>query len=166
MKPTIIRTLIKFQEGVDGATSRVCGFVTKSGGSWKGCRKDDDCKKKIVFPHSNIERNIVPDILYRCSLVPMLTGNGFIARSATVVKFPAIIQTVSKRGELSVSVSFGNKLFVYCPDDDGPEDLRIQSLARTLRNRIDLEDAIGVAQEFVDAACMIKHLHNQFRQCK
>ena len=38
-----IKTNIKFYKGLDNVEDRLYGFVTKSNGSWRGCR---DTKKK------------------------------------------------------------------------------------------------------------------------
>lgn len=160
IKPTVIKTNIKFKKGLDGIDGRVYGFVTKTKGSWRGCHEDAD-KKKIVFVDQAIAKNIVPDALYSCSLVPMHNDQGFIAKSAVLLKFEAMMKTICRKDVFMVSVKFGNKLYIYDPSSDNPRKKDIQGIAEILRIRIDLKDAFDVANEFVNAACMVRHMYEQ-----
>ena len=107
-----IKTNIKFHKGLDKAADKIYGFVTKSNKSWRGCNVTDE-KKKIVFVDPAIEPNIIPNMLYKCSLVPMRNDQGFIAKSATLIQFPGTISTVCRKNVFVVSVKFGNKVFIY-----------------------------------------------------
>ncbi len=65
-----IKTNIKFYKGLDNVADKLYGFVAKSNGSWRGCRETES-KKKIVFVDTAIAKDIIPNTLYSCSLVPM-----------------------------------------------------------------------------------------------
>lgn len=156
-----IKVYIKFQKGLGNAKDRIYGFVTKSDGSWKGCYETEK-KKKIVFVAQHIAQGIIPNVLYSCSLIPMREKHGFIAQSASVVKFKATISTVCRKGIFMVNVKFGNKIFIYDPSSKERRRNNIQIIAEKLRWRIELENAPCVAEEFINAACMVKRLYDQY----
>lgn len=160
IQSTKIKTNIKFYKGLDNVADRVYGFVTKINGSWRGCRKEDG-KKKIVFVDTTIAKDIIPNVLYSCSLIPMRNDEGFIAKSATIIKFEGVICTTCRKDVYVVSVKFGNKLYIYDPSSKERRKRDIKKIADTLRNRVDLVDAFNVAEEFINAACMVKHMYNQ-----
>lgn len=159
--PKTIKVYIKFHKGLDNAKDRIYGFVTKSNGSWRGCDKPE-AKKKIVFVAQHIAQDVIPNVLYSCSLVPMREKHGFIAQSASVVKFKAVVSTVCRKGIFLVNVKFGNKIFIYDPSSKEGRRNNIQTIAEKLRWRIDLENAPCVAEEFVNAAFMVKRLYEQY----
>lgn len=156
-----IKVYIKFQKGLGNAEDRIYGFVTKVNGSWKGCYETEK-KKKIVFVAQHIAQDIVPNVLYSCSLIPMREKHGFIAQSASVVKFRAVISTVCRKGTFMVNVKFGNKIFIYDPSSKEHRRNNIQAIAEKLKWRIDLENALCVAEEFVNAAFVVKRLYDQY----
>ena len=156
-----IKTNIKFYKGLGGVESRIYGLVTKIQGSWRGCRETDDCKKKIVFVDPSISKDIVPNVLYSCSLVPMKKEEGFIVKSAQIVKFKAIIETKITKSIFRVSVKFGNKVFVYDPDSKEKRHKDIKTIAESLRKRIDILDANQTAEDFLNSACIVKRLYEQ-----
>lgn len=43
-----IKTNIKFYKGLENVADRLYGFVTKTNGSWKGCRETESKKKNRV----------------------------------------------------------------------------------------------------------------------
>lgn len=160
IQSTKIKTNIKFYKGLDNVADRIYGFVTKTNGSWRGCRKED-CKKKIVFVDTALVKDIIPDVLYSCSLIPMRNDKGFIAKTATIVQFEGVICTTCRKDSYIVRVKFGNKLYIYDPSSKESRKRDIRRIADILRNRVDLVDAYNVAEEFVNAACMVKHIYNQ-----
>lgn len=157
---TRIKTNIKFYKGLDNVADRIYGFVTKINGSWRGCRIEDD-KKKIVFVDTAIAKDIIPNVLYSCSLIPMRNDEGFIVKAATIIKFEGMVRTTCRDDVFVVSVKFGNKLYVYDPSSRESRKRNIKKIADILRNRVDLVDSVNVAEEFVNAACMVKHMYNQ-----
>lgn len=70
-----IKTNIKFYKGLENVADRLYGFVTKTNGSWKGCRETES-KKKIVFVDPSIAKDIIPNMLYSCTLMPMRSETG------------------------------------------------------------------------------------------
>lgn len=159
-QPAKIKTYIKFYKGLDSMADRIYGFVTKVNGSWRGCRESDD-KKKIVFVDNAIVKDIIPNVLYSCSLVPMLNDNGFIVKSASMIRFEAMIRTSCRKNSFIVSVKFGNKRYIYDPASKDKQKNNIKKIADILRSRIDLADAHNVAEEFVNQACMVKRMYEQ-----
>ena len=157
-----IKTNIKFQKGLNNVDGRLYGFVTKTNGSWRGCR-ESDLKKRIVLVDAAISKDIVPNILYHCTLVPMYNGNGFIATAAKLVQFKGTISTVYRNKVYLVKVTFGNRTIIYDPSSKSPRLNDIKKIAELIRNRIDLENAQCVAEDFIDNACMIKRLYDQFQ---
>ena len=107
-----IKTNIKFYKGLDNVADKLYGFVAKSNGSWRGCRETES-KKKIVFVDTAIAKDIIPNTLYSCSLVPMRNEGGFIAKSATIIKFPGTVATVCRKNVFLVRITFGNKEYIY-----------------------------------------------------
>lgn len=152
-----IKTLIKFNRGLNNSADRIYGLVTKQNGSWRGCRKEDDCKKKIVFVDRSIADTIIPNVLYKCSLKPMKTEQGFIAMSATPIKFKAIIETKTRKNYSQVEVRFGNKSYVYSPSDKNGKS--IKEIADELRAREDLLNPCQVAEDFLDSVCIVKRVY-------
>ena len=161
-----IKTNIKFYKGLGGAESKIYGLVTKINGSWRGCREADECKKKIVFVDPSVSSDIVPNVLYSCSLVPMKKEEGFIAKSAQIIKFKAIIETKMTKSVFRVSVKFGNKLFVYEPDSNEKRHRDINAIAEALKKRVDLIDANQTAEDFISSACIVKRLYEQKDVCR
>lgn len=160
-QPVKIKTNIKFYRGLGNIEDRIYGVVTKVNGSWRGCRKDDGVKMKIVFVDAAIAKDIIPNILYCCSLTPMREGDGFVAKSAKIVKFPAVIRTICRKDAHMVQVKFGNKLYIYDPSKQETKKRSIEAIANALRNHVDLANACWVAEEFTNAACMLRHMYHQ-----
>lgn len=156
----LIKTIIKFYKGLDNVEEKLYGFVTKSDGSWRGCRESEP-KKKIVFVDYSASDNIIPGLLYKCSLKPMRSRHGFIAVTASPIKFPATLISVYRKGVYMVKIKFGNKTIIYDPSSKERRKRDIQKIADNLRNRLDLEDPRGIAEDFVSSACIVKHLYEQ-----
>lgn len=155
-----IKTNIKFYKGLDNVADKLYGFVAKSNGSWRGCRETES-KKKIVFVDTAISKDIIPNTLYCCSLVPMRNEGGFIAKSAAIVKFPGTIATICRNNVFLVRITFGNKEYIYDPSSKEKRKNDIKSIADILRSRNDLENAMSVAEDFIDNACIVKRLYEQ-----
>lgn len=162
-----IRTGIKFKRGENGSRNegRLYGFVTKENGSWKGCREEDERPKKIVFPHSDYENTIVEGMLYWVTLYPICNNKCFVATLVTLAKFDAKIETIARKGIFLVYVKFGNKKITYNPLSDEPKMKDIKGIADYLRGRIDLNNAQQVAEDFLDAACVVKSLLTKEKRC-
>lgn len=158
-KKVVITTNIKFQQEGTGTSTRLLGFVTKVNGSWRGCREDVELKK-IVFPAPYLQSSIVPGALYRCGLANMDNNKGFIAVSAKIVQFEATISTIVNPDENKVVVKYGNRVVVYNPASSDERENNIQTIANKLRSRIDLANSCQVAEDFIDAAFMLRQQYN------
>lgn len=160
-----IKTNIKFNDGLENVKGRLYGFVTKKDGSWRGCRVDEP-KKKIVFVDSLLEPTIIPNVLYSCSLIPMESKHGFIAKSAKLLMFEAniFVSCDNKHGSFVVSVQFGNRKFVYNPASSLSRERDIKAIADILRKRVDLKEAVSVAEEFINHAVVVKRLYAQYKE--
>lgn len=157
-----IKTGLKFKRGTsDGNVGKVYAFVTKENGHWRGCREDDDRKKKIVFADQSVSKSIIEGKLYWCKLIPMREDNGFIAMSAEMAKFKARIETIVKGKSFMVIVSFGNKKVVYDPTSSDEKRADIKGITDYLRHRVDLLDAQQVAEDFLDSACIVRGLYQR-----
>ncbi len=158
----IIKTNIKFLQGLNGDPNKLYGFITKVKGSWRGCREDIE-KKKLVFPDKKIAGNIIPNALYKCTLIPMKQEQGFIAKTAKIIKFRASVVTICNDDQYQVEVRFGNRRIIYNPESTDQSRNDIQTIANHLRGRQDLENSYLVAEDFIDSAFMVKHIFNQTR---
>lgn len=165
MIPKTIKTNIKFYSGLDDVEKRLYGFVTKVNGSWRGCR-ETELQKKIVFVDPSLIDKVIPNVLYSCTLIPMRNDNGFIVKSINLLQFEASISTYCRENkhQFSVTVKFGNKVFVYDPSSKEHRKRDITKIADILRNRADLLNAHSVAEEFINNACIVKRLYNQYQQ--
>lgn len=159
----MIKTNIKFNKGLGDDKDKIYGFVTKSKGGWKGCRETEK-KKKIVFVDFSIEKSIIPNVLYSCLLIPMCDGNGFIALSASIIKFKGVVAASYRNSHFSVKVSFGNRVIVYDPSSKESCKRNIKTIADKLRNHVDLKNAYEVTEEFINTACLAKRLNDQYHQ--
>lgn len=157
-----IKTNIKFYRGLNNIEDRLYGFVTKKDGSWRGCRVDEP-KKRIVFVDRDIAKDIVPNILYKCNLIPMHSKEGFIAKTAKLLQFPATIAMTCNDNIYRIHVRFGNKDIIYDPSSKDQQRNDIQAIANNLRKRLDLENAQRVAEDFIDNACVIKGMYEKER---
>lgn len=160
-----IKTNIKFYKGLDNAMDRLYGFVTKKNGNWRGCRIDE-AKKKIVFVDPSIASDIVPNVLYHCSLIPMQCNTGFIAKTAKLVMFEANIIADCNEDftSFSVKVKYGNKELVYDPGSREKRKRDIQGIARIIRLSIELKNAMIVAEDFINCAVEVKTLYNKYKK--
>ena len=145
---------------LDNVADKLYGFVTKANGSWRGCRQEET-KKKIVLVDPSVAPNIVPNTLYSCSLIPMRNDEGFIAKSASLITFKATINTRCHNNKFMVLVKFGNCTIIYDPSSKEKRKRDIKTIADNLRKRLDLVKPFEVAEEFVNAACMVKRMYDQ-----
>ena len=118
-------------------------------------------KKKIVLVDTVIAKDIIPNMLYSCSLIPMRNDKGFIAKTANIIQFPGTISTTCRKNVFNVRITFGNKVIVYDPADKTKRKSDIKLIAENLRTRFDLQNAQQVAEDFIDNACIIKRLYDQ-----
>ena len=156
-----IKTIIKFQRGTEGINKgKIFGFVTKQNGHWRGCRSTDECKKKIVLIGPKVPKQLLMNTPYNVTLEPMFSENGFIAISATPIKFDGKIITKVNKGEFKVICKFGMKTIMYDPTSNNKKHTCINDIANIIRHRVDLPPQ-QVAEDFVDSACLVKSMYNR-----
>lgn len=153
-----IKTNIKFKKD---SRDQLYGFVTKVGSSWRGCREEDTVKKKIVYADKKVQLSMEPGLLYHVVLIPMTVKDGFIAIQAQQMKFNAKINTELNDNKFKVSVSFGNKVFIYDPASKSKKRSDMNAIAQLIRERKDLEGSMQVADDFLDNAMMALVLYKR-----
>ena len=149
--PKRIKTYLKFQRSERDKTTFV-SYVRKENGSWKGCRENDEYKKKVVLADIGIAGTLVENVLYSAVLVPMKECMGFVAISAEPVKFTAKVEIVIEDERYAVDVRFGQKLITYEPASTMENRRSIDAIIQTLARRMDIRDAEQVIRDFKESA--------------
>lgn len=145
-----LKTNIKFKK--NQATGQFFGFVTKKDSSWRGCEEQQECKKRIVFVDRALSGSIIENALYHATLIPMKSGEGFIAISANLVKFEGKVETIIDSDTFVVNVKFGSRCFTYNPSSKNKKKNDISSIVKMLKGRVDLLDSECVINDFLEAA--------------
>lgn len=129
-----------------------------------GVRQDSPYPKKIVIIDREIANNLMVNMLYDCTLIPMTpvlnerTGEkhipGYIAIEANPVQFKATVTTQYIRGiKYHVEVSFGNKVIRFDPFRGVKETTKSLNACRAvLEKRCDVRDLMDVVEDFNTAA--------------
>lgn len=135
-----------------------------------GVRQDSPYPKKIVIIDREKANNILTNVLYDCTLIPMTpvlnekTGEnhipGYIAIEATPVQFKATVTTKYIRGiKYMVEVSFGNKIIRFDPFRGKRESVKSLPACRAiLEKRCDVQNLLEVVEGFEMAAVNIIEL--------
>lgn len=135
-----------------------------------GVRQDSPYPKKIVIIDREKANNILTNVLYDCTLIPMTpvlnekTGEnhipGYIAIEATPVQFKATVTTKYIRGiKYMVEVSFGNKIIRFDPFRGKRESVKSLPACRAiLEKRCDVQNLLEVVEDFEMAAVNIIEL--------
>jgi hypothetical protein len=138
-----------------------------------GVRQDSPYPKKIVIIDREMSNNILINVLYDCTLIPMgktlneKTGEehvpGYIAIEANPVQFKATISTKYIRGiKYNVEVSFGNKIIRFDPFRGQKESVKSLPACRAiLERRCDVKDLMDVVDDFTTAATNLIELMKQ-----
>ena len=147
---TIERTQIKFALSKGGG--EIIGFVSRNSKTkkLKGVRENSTYGKKIVVLSEDLKGKISPNLLYEVELKEMHNGNGFVAISAKLVKFPASFETtIEMREAYQIRILFGNKTIYFDPmNGRSPSSRTIQGVVGVLKCRQDIEDIDNVLLEF------------------
>lgn len=146
----IEKTQIKF--AISKETGETIGFVSRNSktNKLKGVREDSSFGKKIVVLSENLKGKIQPNVLYEVELKEMHNGNGFVAVSAEIVKFPAKFELITAtRSTYQIRILFGNKTVYFDPiNGRSPSSQTIQGVINVLRNRQDIENHEQVISNF------------------
>ncbi len=143
-----IKVYLKFGKTDENA---LCAFVTKEGGSWKGVRKKDPRKKKIVLVAREAYHHVIENVLYQATLVPMVGKDGFVAIRVKPVQFNAKVSVQPVGEEYFISVKFGGKEIIYNPKARIESYRNPEAVADMIASRPDIKNIIETVNEFWDA---------------
>lgn len=160
----VLKTRIKFM--FDEITKTHIAFITKDeNGNWRGCRENNQSKKKIVIPSKEIAMNVKDNILYQAVLINMDNDKGFIAKELEIIKFPATIETTIEPERYKVEVRFGNKKVIYDPQNGRQESRKtLPGVMNILKNRVDIENKEQVLENFYEIANQVLTLYIEYKK--
>lgn len=153
-QPKKIYTKLKFVKSED--TGAYIGFVSQNmkTGRIVGVRQDSEYPKKICIIDKKLSCQVVPNILYDVTLIPMKEKNGYIAIEITPVSFEATIETnYVPKAIYQVEIKFGNKTILFDPLDGKKESVRtVTGVREILEKRMDIQNIQQVVEDFMEAA--------------
>lgn len=160
-----IYTKLKFiRSEISGAP---ISFVSTNPISGQACgvRRDADVPKRICVCSSSIAETLVPNALYKCTLVPMLSGRGYVVIEAELMQFRAtVLSSYIKNVAYRVEAKFGNKTVVFDPFEGGKESVRNLGVCLdVLKKRIDVQNLEQVVRDFEHAGRVILKLLDRDR---
>ncbi|MDO4931573.1 MAG: hypothetical protein Q4E63_02810 [Prevotellaceae bacterium] len=142
-----------------------------------GVRQDSPYPKKIVIIDREMSNNILPNVLYDCTLIPMTktinkkTGEehipGYIAIEANAVQFKATVTTKYVRGSMyQVEVAFGNKIIRFDPFHGQKESVKsLPACLAVLEKRCDVKDLMYIVESFNTAAIeLVEQMKQDMRE--
>lgn len=149
-----IHTKLKFVKS--DKTGAYVSFVTRdlSSGRVYGVRQDSDKPKKICVLDKTLARDILLNVLYSATLIPMSEKKGYVVIDATPVQFEATIETTYvPKAIYKVEVKFGNKAIRFDPKDGRMWKTKtIQGCKEVLEKRVDIANINQVVNDFVYVA--------------
>lgn len=169
-KSNRVYTKLKFIKSEQ--TGSVISFVSQNPKTGRICgvRADSEYPKKICIVDKLLANDILMNVLYDCTLIPMSDRNGYVVIAAEPVQFNATIETTYIKGNIYlVEVKFGNKTLRFDPYNGKKESIRSLSAFRAvLEKRVDVKNIIQVVEDFEKAANKIILLLNtdQLKACR
>lgn len=156
----MIYTKLKFMKSEE--TGAYIGFVSQNSKTGKiaGVRQDSEYPKKICIVDKNLACQVVPNILYDVSLIPMKDKNGYIAIEITPVSFEAKMETTYvQKAIYKIEIKFGNKTILFDPLDGKKNSTRtLPGVREVLEKRMDIRNIQQVVEDFLEAArTLMKH---------
>lgn len=148
-----IFTKVKFCKSEE--TGATVGFVSQNPITKRVCgvHADSPYPKKICLVDKKLAPDILLNVLYDVTLIPMKEKNGYVAISATPVRFKATVEvTYVPKALYKVVVRFGNKTIVFDPKDGKKDTCRnMDKCLELLEHRVDVEDLASVVSDFADS---------------
>ncbi len=146
-------------------TGYIVGFVSQNPvtGIWHGVPEDKPYPKKICV----LDRSLVPYVLlkklYDVEMVPMKKKDGFVAKTAEPVLYPASVVCLHIPGMLyHVEAVFGGKRIVFDPSEtDDRSVCEMERAIDKLRSRTDVENLEQAVEEFTNESYRINKLFNK-----
>lgn len=144
-------TMLKFELSEKDHSSYI-GYVSQNTktGKVNGVRVDSHYPKRVCIVDAKINYLIIPGVLYRVTLIPMKSKQGYIVIEAEPYQFKATIKTnYIPKILYQVEVCFGQRKIVFDPLD-GRKSCRnsIKGVAEQLSKRFDIMDLQSVIAEF------------------
>lgn len=147
-------TKLKFEKSKE--TGAYVGFVSQDPTTKRiiGVRQNDPKPKRICIVDKAISSEIVPNILYSATLIPMSAKNGFIAIEVSPFSFKASVESnYVPKAVYQVEVRFGNKVIIFDPlDGKKPSVNTIAGCREVLEKRMDIKDISTVVEDFLEHA--------------
>jgi hypothetical protein len=120
-----------------------------------GVRANSVFPKEIVLVDKNLAHFILPNVLYRAVIIPMIEKDGYIAVEASPITFEATVETFYiPHTTYRLEVKFGGKTIIFNPMKGKKDSVRtIAGVRGVLENRMDIDKLPQVIADFNEAAC-------------
>ena len=153
-QPKRVHTKLKFTKSEK--TGAYVSFVSQNPKTGRICgvRQDSEYPKKICILDKKLMCDVLLNVLYDATLIPMAEKNGYVVIEVNPVQFKATIETTYvPKAVYVVEVKFGNKVIRFDPMDGRKDTIRtIEGCKSVLEKRVDIKDVTQVVEDFVDAA--------------
>lgn len=154
-----IQTFLKFKLSMLDGKPKYVGFVyVTAQGRYMGCRENDETHaKKICVVSRKLASTILPEVLYRCLIIPMRGKDGFVVISAIPNQFKATIETsYIPKAVYQIRIRFGQKTILFDPKDGKKDCVRtMQGVVKELSSRVDIDQLETVIRNFEEQAAVL-----------
>lgn len=155
-EPATARVYTKLKFLKSDQTGAIISFVSQNPKTGRICgvRQDSEYPKKICIVDKALADDILLNVLYECTLVPMAERNGYVVIAAEPVQFKATIKTTYVKNNIYlVQVAFGNKTLRFDPFNGRKDTIKSLSACKAiLEKRVDVKDLMQVVEDFEKAA--------------
>lgn len=141
-----VDTNIKFE--ISETSHTPVGFVAKKKGVWMGVTKDDLSSKLIVVVDKKLMPLIEPGVVYKCHLIPMKSGKGYVTTKATLMQYEAHVEGIMLPGRFTVKVKYGNRFIEYDPISKNPMKNDLAIVIEQIRECPQIRNNESVCKEF------------------
>ena len=152
--PIKVQTKLKFVKSEK--TGAIVSFVSQNPKTGRICgvRQDSQYPKKICILDKKLVSEVLLNVLYDVTMIPMTEKNGYVVIQMTPVEFKATISTTYvKKAIYRVEVKFGNKTIVFDPLDGKKDTIRtLKGCLSVLEKRVDIKDITQVVADFQESA--------------
>lgn len=153
-QPIKVQTKLKFVKSEK--TGAIVSFVSQNPKTGRICgvRQDSQYPKKICILDKKLVSEVLLNVLYDVTMIPMTEKNGYMVIEMTPVEFKATISTTYvKKAIYRVEVKFGNKTIVFDPLDGKKDTIRtLKGCLSVLEKRVDIKDITQVVADFQESA--------------
>lgn len=158
-QPIKVQTKLKFVKSEK--TGAIVSFVSQNPKTGRICgvRQDSQYPKKICILDKKLVSEVLLNVLYDVTMIPMTEKNGYVVIEMTPVEFKATISTTYvKKAIYRVEVKFGNKTIVFDPLDGKKDTIRtLKGCLSVLEKRVDIKDITQVVADFQESANKLLH---------